>query len=199
MAAHLTLRRKPSNVLRAYRKYLTGFGNLRMFLALCGRTRASASQSTIAWRTTKMRRFNASKTALEAVPGVADMEIFRGNKILEIRAKSEVNKGYALSRLIRDWNLKSVLALGDDTTDADAPPHSPTAQGRGSGRWACHCGHSERHTRIRAGQRRLQPQRGTGSRCLLEPLGRRDEMTLPSFRIALSYPHSFYAVSAVPR
>ena len=60
------------------------------------------------------------ETALEAVPGVADMEIFQGNKILEIRAKSEVNKGYALSRLIRDWNLKSVLALGDDTTDADA-------------------------------------------------------------------------------
>ena len=60
------------------------------------------------------------QAALEAVPEIADMEVFRGNKILEIRARNHVNKGYALRRLIRDRNLKSVLFLGDDTTDADA-------------------------------------------------------------------------------
>ena len=60
------------------------------------------------------------KAALARMPDMADVDIFWGNKLLEIRARNGVNKGVALDRLIDRWRPNSVVFLGDDTTDADA-------------------------------------------------------------------------------
>ena len=58
--------------------------------------------------------------AIRAMPDHEGFEFYWGNKILEIRRKNGVNKGVALARLIRDYDLDCVIFLGDDTTDADA-------------------------------------------------------------------------------
>lgn len=58
--------------------------------------------------------------ALGSLPQAEGLDVFRGNKLIEIRRRDGVNKGAALDRVIRDWDLASVIFLGDDTTDADA-------------------------------------------------------------------------------
>ncbi|MCH8062062.1 MAG: trehalose-phosphatase [Chloroflexi bacterium] len=58
--------------------------------------------------------------ALESTPGVDGLEVFWGNKILEIRARTGINKGYALRKLADEAGLDAVIFLGDDTTDLDA-------------------------------------------------------------------------------
>ncbi len=60
------------------------------------------------------------KEALESTPGVESLEVFWGNKVLEIRAKTGINKGYGLRKLATEAGLDAVLFLGDDTTDLDA-------------------------------------------------------------------------------
>jgi trehalose 6-phosphate phosphatase len=60
------------------------------------------------------------KEALESTPGVEGLEVFWGNKVLEIRAKTGINKGYGLRKLATEAGLDAVLFLGDDTTDLDA-------------------------------------------------------------------------------
>ena len=60
------------------------------------------------------------RSALGDIPKSEDLEFFWGNKILEIRRRNGVNKGFALDRVIRDWQLDVVIFAGDDTTDADA-------------------------------------------------------------------------------
>ena len=60
------------------------------------------------------------RSALGDIPKSDDLEFFWGNKILEIRRRNGVNKGFALDRVIRDWRLGGVIFAGDDTTDADA-------------------------------------------------------------------------------
>ena len=60
------------------------------------------------------------KAALASLPDTAEVDIFWGNKLLEIRARNGVNKGVALDWLIDKWCPTSVIFLGDDTTDADA-------------------------------------------------------------------------------
>ena len=60
------------------------------------------------------------KAALAGIPDTAEVDIFWGNKLLEIRARNGVNKGVALDWLIDKWRPNSVVFLGDDTTDADA-------------------------------------------------------------------------------
>lgn len=59
-------------------------------------------------------------SGLSAIPQIEDMEVFWGNKVLEIRHRNGVNKGTALNEVMCDWKLDSVVFLGDDTTDADA-------------------------------------------------------------------------------
>lgn len=59
-------------------------------------------------------------TALDTLPQAAGLDVFQGNKLIEIRRKDGVNKGAALDKAIRDWGLSTVIFLGDDTTDADA-------------------------------------------------------------------------------
>ena len=58
--------------------------------------------------------------ALDTLPQAAGLDVFRGNKLIEIRRRDSVNKGAALDKAIRDWDLSTVIFLGDDTTDADA-------------------------------------------------------------------------------
>lgn len=58
--------------------------------------------------------------ALETLPQAAGLDVFQGNKLIEIRRRNGVNKGAALDKAIRDWGLSTVIFLGDDTTDADA-------------------------------------------------------------------------------
>ncbi len=48
------------------------------------------------------------------------LEVFWGNKLLELRRSGGMNKGRALDRLIHKYGLRNVIYLGDDTTDADA-------------------------------------------------------------------------------
>ena len=57
---------------------------------------------------------------LGSLPQSEGLDVFHGNKLIEIRRRDGVNKGAALDRVIRDWDLASVIFLGDDTTDADA-------------------------------------------------------------------------------
>ena len=58
--------------------------------------------------------------ALDTLPQAAGLDVFQGNKLIEIRRRDGVNKGAALDKAIRDWGLSTVIFLGDDTTDADA-------------------------------------------------------------------------------
>ncbi len=60
------------------------------------------------------------EAALRSAPGIGELEIFWGNLVLEIRAHIGLNKGYAVHKLARDYDLDSVMFLGDDTTDVDA-------------------------------------------------------------------------------
>ena len=59
-------------------------------------------------------------TWFEKAPGADDLEVFWGKLVMEIRAPIGLNKGYAIRKLVRDWRLRSVIFLGDDTTDVDA-------------------------------------------------------------------------------
>lgn len=58
--------------------------------------------------------------ALETLPQAEGLDVFQGNKLIEIRRRDGVNKGAALDKAVREWDLSSVIFLGDDTTDADA-------------------------------------------------------------------------------
>lgn len=58
--------------------------------------------------------------ALDTLPQAEGLDVFQGNKLIEIRRRDGVNKGAALDKAIRDWDLSTVIFLGDDTTDADA-------------------------------------------------------------------------------
>ena len=58
--------------------------------------------------------------ALVALPEAAEIEVFWGKMVLELRAPHGLNKGYATRKLAKDYALQSVLFLGDDTTDVDA-------------------------------------------------------------------------------
>ncbi len=60
------------------------------------------------------------EAALASAPGVERLEVFWGKMLLELRAPTGLTKGYALSRLVREWDLDAVVFIGDDTTDGDA-------------------------------------------------------------------------------
>ena len=57
---------------------------------------------------------------VEGVPDVSRLEVFWGKMILELRAPTGLNKGYALRKLVREWDLDAAVFIGDDTTDGDA-------------------------------------------------------------------------------
>ena len=60
------------------------------------------------------------KEALESTSGIEGLEVFWGNKVLEIRARTGINKGYGLRKLATEAGLDAIVFLGDDTTDLDA-------------------------------------------------------------------------------
>jgi trehalose 6-phosphate phosphatase len=65
----------------------------------------------------------AARTRLEGVAQEAEAEGLRihwGRKVLEIRPPVEVNKGQAVTELIRRYDLRAALFAGDDVTDLDA-------------------------------------------------------------------------------
>jgi trehalose 6-phosphate phosphatase len=66
---------------------------------------------------------DAARTRLEGVAQEAEDEglwIHWGRKVLEIRPPVEVNKGQAVTELVRRHDLRSALFAGDDATDLDA-------------------------------------------------------------------------------
>ena len=58
--------------------------------------------------------------ALGLIPEANEIEVFWGKLVLELRAPHGLNKGYAIRKLVDDYNLESVVFIGDDTTDLDA-------------------------------------------------------------------------------
>ena len=58
--------------------------------------------------------------ALQEAPNIQKLDVFWGREILEIRPLSGFHKGYALRKLIRENEIKSLVYVGDDTTDIDA-------------------------------------------------------------------------------
>jgi trehalose 6-phosphate phosphatase len=65
----------------------------------------------------------AARTRLEGVAQEAEAEGLRthwGRKVLEIRPPVEVNKGQAVTELIRRHELRAAMFAGDDATDLDA-------------------------------------------------------------------------------
>ncbi len=63
---------------------------------------------------------DALSGALDSAPDVARLEVFWGKMILELRAPTGLNKGYALQKLVREFDLDAAVFVGDDTTDGDA-------------------------------------------------------------------------------
>jgi trehalose 6-phosphate phosphatase len=66
---------------------------------------------------------DAARTRLEGIAREAETEGFRthwGRKVLEIRPPVEVNKGQAVTELVRRHDLRAALFAGDDATDLDA-------------------------------------------------------------------------------
>jgi trehalose 6-phosphate phosphatase len=66
---------------------------------------------------------DAARTRLEGIAQEAETEGFRthwGRKVLEIRPPVEVNKGQAVTELVRRHDLRAALFAGDDATDLDA-------------------------------------------------------------------------------
>ncbi len=59
-------------------------------------------------------------TALDSDPGAKGLEVFWGKMVMEIRAPTGVDKGYALRKLVGERRLDTVFVLGDDITDLDA-------------------------------------------------------------------------------
>ena len=102
-------------------------------LAAFGYLRARAGSAGVIWEDKGIsasvhyrtaRDGEAARTALAAAlasaPGVDRLEVFWGKMLLELRAPTGLTKGYALRRLVRDWDLDAIVFIGDDTTDGDA-------------------------------------------------------------------------------
>jgi trehalose 6-phosphate phosphatase len=58
--------------------------------------------------------------ALKRSEAAGGMELSEGRKIVELRPPLDINKGDALERLCRQWDLASILMIGDDITDISA-------------------------------------------------------------------------------
>lgn len=57
---------------------------------------------------------------IEQTPEFEEHEVLQGNMVFEIRARTGINKGYAIKRLHQQENVQGMIFIGDDTTDADA-------------------------------------------------------------------------------
>lgn len=61
--------------------------------------------------------------ALRLAPNIDNLEIFWGREILEIRPTAQLNKGYAIQDIYERHQPKSMVFVGDDTTDIDGLAH----------------------------------------------------------------------------
>ena len=50
----------------------------------------------------------------------AGLRLTQGRMVVEIRPPVDINKGTSLSELVREFDLRSVIFMGDDVTDVDA-------------------------------------------------------------------------------
>ena len=63
---------------------------------------------------------SALSQALESLAVARDLKIREGKMVLEIGPSAGVNKGTAVDRLAREFELTGAIFLGDDMTDCDA-------------------------------------------------------------------------------
>ena len=102
---------------------LAAFGYLRMHADSPGVVwEDKGISASVHYRTARDRKAarSALATGLASAPGVERLEVFWGKMLLELRAPTGLTKGYALNRLVREWDLDAVVFIGDDTTDGDA-------------------------------------------------------------------------------
>ena len=59
------------------------------------------------------------RRAIEAAPGLNNLDWFWGRMVLEIRPKTATTKGDAIATLVSHNSLDAVMFVGDDTTDID--------------------------------------------------------------------------------
>ena len=63
---------------------------------------------------------SAVSQMLKSLPAARGLEIREGKMVLEIGPGAGVNKGTAVRRLAREFELRAAIVLGDDVTDCDA-------------------------------------------------------------------------------
>ena len=61
----------------------------------------------------------AIRAAVAASEAAAHFRVQEGRKVIELRPPLAIDKGTAVGTLVRQTGAKSVLAIGDDTTDLD--------------------------------------------------------------------------------
>jgi len=59
------------------------------------------------------------QAGLDSVPNLDGLDVFWGNRILEIRGRTGLNKGHAVRQIVAERSLSAVVFIGDDTTDID--------------------------------------------------------------------------------
>ncbi|MFC2009363.1 trehalose-phosphatase [Chloroflexota bacterium] len=59
-------------------------------------------------------------TAITSSPMAKGLQIRQGRRVVELFPQVEVNKGSAVRDLVREYQLRAVIYLGDDLTDLDA-------------------------------------------------------------------------------
>ena len=57
--------------------------------------------------------------AVQSVPEAAELDVFWGKMVMELRAPVGLHKGYAVRKLVGDYRLDSAIFVGDDRTDVD--------------------------------------------------------------------------------
>lgn len=62
----------------------------------------------------------ALSRALELMSVSDKLDVFWGKYVLELRLPNGLHKGDAITRIVRDYDIKSLVFIGDDTTDIDA-------------------------------------------------------------------------------
>lgn len=58
--------------------------------------------------------------ALSRIPGVKELRLLEGRKVIELRPPLEIDKGHTFHVLAGRYGLRAALYLGDDLTDVDA-------------------------------------------------------------------------------
>ncbi len=75
---------------------------------------------------------SAILTALRPLAEQHGLRISHGRRVVELRLPVALDKGSALRDLVRDYQLRSVIFLGDDVTDLDAMRALQTLRDSGS-------------------------------------------------------------------